>query len=386
MKFYKNVALVATICFLALAGSSCRKKENRSGDTNQKQPDGKWVSSYRTQASLNAGAYLSVFSYNAISLVSRQVIFVAANYPDPNSDLGRALVVRTTDGGASWKELSITGAGDQPGALNGIQFLNPTTGWVVGSDDKGGGVLFHTTDGGETWSSQKLPVKGVPTSIHFVDSEKGWIVGSNPAPGGDEYSQGGPSDILATTDGGKTWTQAYHLPASMNDITFVDSQNAWTAGVPASIYHTSDGGRTWSSEITGLETQEGVTQLKGAKQKPFNITSISFGDAVHGWAVAQSSDADRSVVIGTSDGGRTWNPVWIAQGQKLRSVHFVNASQGWVATEDGDYIYRTDDGGRRWNVEKVEIEQKEPVYRMAGSDPANLWAVGGGAIFRRVPQ
>lgn len=62
--------------------------------------------------------------------------------------------------------------------------------WAVG---KPGSVVFHSADFGNTWEAiptgQSLPLN----AIHFADENRGWAAGEM-------------GTILATTDGGKTWT------------------------------------------------------------------------------------------------------------------------------------------------------------------------------------
>lgn len=385
MHSLKYTALILLICLFSFIALSCKKSDD-SGQGQQTAPSPKvtanWVEAYRTPASQQAGAYLAMFSYNSISAPNQNAIFVAADYPNPEDKNNRmALVLRSTDGGSNWKELPVKTPGATIVSMNSVSFYNPSLGWAVGLDPKGQGYLLSTTDGGETWASMKIEYKQTPTCVKFTGPQTGFIVGTSPMTG-DEESEGGPSDILGTTDGGKTWGSLYHLPASINDITFTDAQHGWVAGVPAAIYYTTDGGRTWDSGKTGLESAQGPADAKGKPQKPYSFTSISFVDANYGWAVAQGEA--QSLVLKTTDGGKTWVPLWVNQQEKLRAVYFQTQSKGWVATEEGNYVYRTDDEGRSWQSEPMKFEQKEPLYRFTLSDPAHAWAVGGGAIFRRV--
>lgn len=62
--------------------------------------------------------------------------------------------------------------------------------WVVG---RPGSVVLHSWDKGTTWKVQRTGQPLPLNSVHFVDSRRGWAVGSLGL-------------ILATADGGETWT------------------------------------------------------------------------------------------------------------------------------------------------------------------------------------
>ncbi len=56
-----------------------------------------------------------------------------------------------------------------------------------------GSVVFHSTDFSQTWETQKTPITTPLNAVCMIDANTGWAVG--------EFGT-----ILATTDGGKTWT------------------------------------------------------------------------------------------------------------------------------------------------------------------------------------
>jgi len=62
--------------------------------------------------------------------------------------------------------------------------------WVAGSP---GSVVFHSRDGGTTWQAQATGQPLPINALHFIDESTGWAVGEL-------------GTILATADGGQTWT------------------------------------------------------------------------------------------------------------------------------------------------------------------------------------
>src|SRR5436305_997757 len=78
-------------------------------------------------------------------------------------------ILRTTDGGATWKAQS----SGTTQTLLGVSFTDANTGIAVG----GGGTILRTTDGGATWTSQ-WPVRGDNFSgVSFIDAYTGIVVG-----------------------------------------------------------------------------------------------------------------------------------------------------------------------------------------------------------------
>jgi photosystem II stability/assembly factor-like uncharacterized protein len=386
MQSRKGAATVVVV-LAAVLSLSCRKpREEKRGATQPQAGATKaalWEVAYRSPKSVNQPEPW-MWSYNSISVVSPSLVFVAADYPNPKDIEKRVgLIVRTTDGGATWTEVPLETPGVDLTILSSIKFASATVGWAAGVDESGHTIVFKTSDGGQTWTGKKTPFVQSATSVFFVGNDKGWIGGVKARPD-DPDGEGGPSDILFSSDGGRMWSTQYHLPVSISDLAFANERDGWAAGIPASIYHTSDGGRTWGPQQTGLE---GGAPSTPANQ--FRIQRVDFVDALHGWACAANSavnpDEKRSVVFGTTNGGATWETLWVLQGEIFRELHFLSQQEGWAATDNGQYIYHTTDGGHRWLAEEIKsLEQHLTFFRIGAADASHVWAVGGGAIIRRV--
>ena len=79
-----------------------------------------------------------------ISFPTDDVGYISVEYN--GTDAPTAKVLKTEDGGATWREVYIEGSNSSAG-LQGIGFISPTTGWASGR-----GVTSVTTDGGDTWT------------------------------------------------------------------------------------------------------------------------------------------------------------------------------------------------------------------------------------------
>jgi photosystem II stability/assembly factor-like uncharacterized protein len=388
MQTNKRTVLIAVVSLALLASLNCKGTQQSSDKQNPKnaaQKPARWIAQYRSPASIKMqGVNLGFFYYSSVSVVSPTVVFVAGDVPGPKGDEDRvSVILRTTDGGQSWKEKTV----EQPGMviprLNCIHFVSPELGWAVGVDLAQDGVLLKTTDGGDNWAVSRLSANQVPMTIFFADAETGWMGGATPVAGEDEGA-GGPSVILGTTDGGRSWQTQLNTPVSIYDISFVDKMNGWACGTKAAIYHTDDGGRTWNSQRSELEPGDGPVNLAGEGMKQFALLGAHFVDAEHGFVAASAEEEDTGRVLGTSNGGLAWHRQWIVADSGVRDVFFINAEEGWAVTDRGQYIYHTVDGGRSWLSEPKVFEQDVTMVRLGAADAQHVWAVGGGAVFFRV--
>jgi photosystem II stability/assembly factor-like uncharacterized protein len=97
---------------------------------------------------------------------------------------GESTLIKTTDGGNTWN--TVTLPTDTPIALNSICFADENTGYAVGSQGyntlhsyKSGAAILKTTDGGLTWKLTLIKNAGPLNSIHIFNSKTVYAVGKN---------------------------------------------------------------------------------------------------------------------------------------------------------------------------------------------------------------
>jgi photosystem II stability/assembly factor-like uncharacterized protein len=166
--------------------------------------------------------------------------------------------------------------------------------------------------------------------------------------------------IVQTTDRGMNWQV---LPsgtdAALYGVRFVDENHGWISGQDGLILATTDGGKTWAKQESNATFEEGDGTVKRAYL--FNIDAT---DPEHAWAVG-----DRSILVSTSDGGKTWRsrkvPVEgdLSGGESLAAadpifydVKFTDKQTGWIVGEFGKILHTTD-GGETWKDQtKTQME------------------------------
>ncbi|MCH5374859.1 MAG: YCF48-related protein, partial [Planctomycetes bacterium] len=135
------------------------------------------------------------------------------------------------------------------------------TGWLVGD----GGLVLKTPDGGRSWSGPpaRLP-GGMADYFDFsgvaLAGDLCWIVGS---PG---------TRVLHTADGGRSWQifdTGQALPLSA--VTFLDEHRGWAVGALGTILATRDGGRTWTLQHRGGEQAAWLCLFSQTTQLPLEL-------------------------------------------------------------------------------------------------------------------
>jgi photosystem II stability/assembly factor-like uncharacterized protein len=100
------------------------------------------------------------------------------------------------------------------------------------------GTVLRSPDSGRSWTSIPPATKATLTAVSFAPgSPLGWAVGHDAL-------------ILATQDGGKTWSKAWqgeNLEASFLDVCAVSVDHVIAVGAYGLYLTTSDGGKTWTS-------------------------------------------------------------------------------------------------------------------------------------------
>jgi photosystem II stability/assembly factor-like uncharacterized protein len=141
--------------------------------------------------------------------------------------------------------------------------------------------------------------------------------------------------VVLSDDDGLTWRQARSVPTrrTLTSVSFPDAQHGWAVGHDAVVIHSSDGGETW------------VRQFDAADEEA-TLLSVWFENARHGFAVGSFG-----LMLETRDGGATWSRRRLGKpGEEdphLNEIFRGPEGSLFVAAEFGR-VYRTLDGGATW--------------------------------------
>ena len=289
-------------------------------------------------------------------------------------------ILRTPDGGTTWAAQDSTTTSD----LTAVHFVSATSGWAVGAQ----GAIVATTNGGGTWTPQVSGITDDLAGVSFVDAQHGWAVGGTVS-----YFSQALAVILATDDGGRHWTkQTTPLPGdedtTLSGVAFADDLHGWAvgeilgdAGTNASvILATSNGGLTWTKQFVHYPPPDG-------NEPNAELNAIACIDARH--LVAVGSDDGLPVIYRTVNGGKTWTGLSRAASSRLgildlSDVVFATAKLGWAVGEGAPpnglltgTIIKTTDGGLTWTKQAVGVNTG--LTALSFVSPTQGWAVGGGA-------
>lgn len=172
--------------------------------------------------------------------------------------------------------------------LVSVNFVNPSTGWVLAESADHKIVILRTTNAGDDWSRQlEAPAGMLSEYFHFFDTSNGVLAVLGPA-----------AMILKSRDAGVSWQptampgDGAH-PVSVISAAFADPLVGWLlADVAGSqqLFRTTDGGQKWSSLGSPVLATDTAYQ-------------VVFGDRDRGWLYARSIGA---YAYHTEDGGATW--------------------------------------------------------------------------------
>ena len=174
-------------------------------------------------------------------------------------------------------------------------------------------ILFQ----GRLWAIQWDPVAtGYSYHFHavkFCDAAKGVIVGQQA--------------ILRTTDGGENWNRVFNDPS--RTVYDVDGEGDILFALAdwGRIYRSTNCGQTWNR-----------VQL--------------FKKDLYSLAVPSAERPEKVVVVGPDGIFRTYNgegrTVSIPRSDNFKSVHFIDANNGFIAGENGT-VLATNNGGSTWS-------------------------------------
>lgn len=267
----------------------------------------------------------------------------------------------------SWETLNATTFGWR---FEDMQFISPEVGWVV----DGGGQILKTTNGGLSWTQQYYNSAHYFRSVEFFDENIGFA---------GTLSNGNPNaTLLKTIDGGQTWTDiSSNLSVNVPGICGMhmqDENTIFITGVfygSAYIMKSEDQGDTWTYSNMGNLCN--------------GLVDIFFKDENIGFAVGQSAQGSglRARIIGTTNGGETWNTLATADhsNQRAWKVQMLSQNIFYVSIEEFEpspQYFKSIDGGQTWQLKEITTTNTSGTMQGIGFLSEDIGWVGGfGELF-----
>ena len=229
------------------------------------------------------------------------------------------------------------------------------------------------------WQPQTVGTDANFRAVSVASADVAWIGGTR-------------GTFVRTADGGKTW-QTGTVPdaqtCDFRDVQAIDAQTAYlmSAGPAekgqARIYKTTDAGQNW-------------TLLYQTEQKGVFFDGLDFWDKDHGIVfsdpIADAAGVSKWVILTTSDGGKTWQPVSPAALPPMEPSEAAFAASGtslvvqgkqnvWIASGGGTVgrVFHSPDRGRHWTVHTTPLPAGEAMglFGMRFFGDKNGVVVGG---------
>lgn len=291
-----------------------------------------------------------------IFFLDQQHGWACGGYALPYLDRTQSVVLRTADGGMTWKVLHNTGAP----ALKQIHFNSLRSGWAVGEGGhKYRSGIYFTHNGGSTWSrdppettkkSWRRAARSGPNTIAV--SPSGAIGFSKPV-------GGSPADLDASAILGNG-------AQNFSDVAIVGERDAWAVGRRGAIFRSSDSGLSFRPAKLIYDNLDRMQQTQ--MQIDFETMTVT-KDKI--WAAGRPGSCLVSIDRKTLNVSLHKTPVTAP----IHKITFVDANIGFAVGDLG-VILSTVDGGKTWEVRRGKHKRLD-VLNICKTDaniPLNLLA------------
>ncbi|WP_443061406.1 WD40/YVTN/BNR-like repeat-containing protein [Streptomyces sp. NBC_00414] len=278
--------------------------------------------------------------FRGLSAVSRNTAWLAGS---------KGTVLRTTDGGANWRNVSPPGAADLE--FRDVEAFDGRRAVVLAIGEGEASRVLRTEDGGATWteSFRNTDAKAFYDCMTFFDKRHGLAM-SDPVDG--------KFRILSTGDGGRSWkvlpsagmpaAQAGEAGFAASGQCLVSSgpRDVWLAtggAARARVLHSSDRGRTWTATDTPIPAGDPAR----------GVFALAFRDRTHGIAVGGDYRADQAspkAAAVSGDGGRTWATAAAPPPAYRSGVTWLPHSRTSALAVGPTGTDLTTNGGRTWRT------------------------------------
>jgi len=260
------------------------------------------------------------------------------------------------------------------------------------------GHILFSDDQGKTWTQARVPTRQLLTAVFFLDDKRGWAVGHD-------------AQILASTDGGATWSKQFEdlsREAPLLDVTFLDAQHGFAVGAYGALLETTDGGQHWQDVAERLDNADqlhlnGIAVIKDAGLFIVGEQGSMFrsGDNGQTWSKVDGPyEGSLFGVMGTAqpntllayglrgnlfrstDFGDSWQPIELKAARGTLEFGLASATLvedgGVVLVGNGGSVLRSHDDGQTFSV--YNRADRIALAGVTGLTTGGLLLVGQGGV------
>lgn len=262
---------------------------------------------------------------------------------------GNGIVLRTTDGGASWGPMWIDN--DQHG-LEAMSFPSPYLGYV------GGWNQYFAKTQNTGWDWEVLDPAGdddvyIYTAIEFKDELNGVVTA--------QLNDG--VGVYITSDGGLSWTKGSGLLGVPSKIKYTGNNTYFLTTTGGHVQKSTDNGLSWVN----------VYSIPGAL-----FLGLNFMDDQTGYVLGET------YIHRTTDGGNTWTELAVSPGLTdgvlWRDIQWID-NQHLVITGTPDVVFESDNGGQSWFWANQAIFNGNPALYEIAVTPTSVQICGSQGNF-----
>jgi photosystem II stability/assembly factor-like uncharacterized protein len=322
----------------------------------------------------------TALTLKGVKLVNSCIAYAVAENDETLTNQ-RALILKSTNGGATWVNKAPTNLVDttfnKVDAINGlpaIVVVGEPTDVSNNQNTPGHGRVVVSQNGGTSWADDtgNLPILLNPvTDIEDLEgvslkpgSSQSWMIAASIFDGA-SYGR-----IYRTTNGGLSYTTVYELAGDgIGDVYWADALHAWFVTDSGKIYLTANGGNSWALQFDTTT----------------NLERVKFFDVAHGAVVG-----DFGAEFYTNDGGASWHAGTTFTTDDLKDLAWRDASSLFVVGDPDSnqafpFIGVSTDGGKTFATEPSPVvAELNSISLIKGTVPAQALAVGSeGTVIKR---
>lgn len=296
----------------------------------------------------------------------------------------------THDSGKTWTNISPATSvlfSSNPQYGKDIYFTSPTHGWIIRNfTDTGEAIVLRTVDGGITWKMASLPKANEVASVFFINEERGWILTVDSSQSGDVTKT-----LHLTNNGGASWIKVMSNPlfptspsaataapiqTSSISMVFTSEKVGYISAIEfgqPEFYVTRNGGVSWNKSDQFFD----MSKFKNCRAFLAGTPTFFSSNPATGWipiGCVRDKEAKYNGYF-TSDGGKTWSFTpfdidWMTETNKGAAPFFLNSQEGWNISEGT--VYHTENQGKTWSPMPPSSKLRDVMTKLEYSQVVKL--------------